>query len=495
MPLAAPVDGAPADGLKFAEALGDATSAEEADEPGETRTTRKQLSQHNETADLKMVLTAPQWTFPVAAPAPPRSLSLTGLEEAPLTGAAVDSAPKAEANRDVAADDSAAPVPAIPPGNGQVTVESVEILSAMLETASKTATKGSKSPRDPESGGKKEGETTAPAPSLAPPPATSAPAPVPPPQTATTPPVLIPVPAGVPEAKREIQQASGDALHNSDSAKAAPAHAAGATPERVPQVFAFDGTIRQETPATAPASRSEMQPVAMPGEKQQAVPPAALSQPKGAPPLESEEVKGEQRQQIRQSTESPVRPAAEPVASAAATPLVTQHTAGQSNTARASESPEVVAPPRQVLAESDLKAKAAPASSITVQLGENHDDRMDIRFQHRDGTLQLAVRTANPELAQKLRSELPGLSQSLGNQGFRSELRMDGAVRHVFEQTSAAARLTDDRAAPSAMQNFRPGNEADTEQGRQNHASDWYAEDQRQRPRRRPQGEQDDQPS
>ncbi|MBC8167306.1 MAG: flagellar hook-length control protein FliK [Bryobacteraceae bacterium] len=130
---------------------------------------------------------------------------------------------------------------------------------------------------------------------------------------------------------------------------------------------------------------------------------------------------------------------------------------------RAAERVEAPAPVREV-PEVPLKANPGQTNSITVQLGDKTDDRMQIRFQNRQGEMQMAVRTANPDLADRLRSDLPELRQALGNQGFRADLKGS--------------------ATESDSSGGQPGHRKTPDQ--------FTDEQQQHRPRKRPEAEQDE---
>jgi hypothetical protein len=63
---------------------------------------------------------------------------------------------------------------------------------------------------------------------------------------------------------------------------------------------------------------------------------------------------------------------------------------------------------------------AAPARDIQLQLHQG-DQRVDVRLSERSGEVRVAVRTPDPQLANSLRSDLPGLSARLEQTGFRAE--------------------------------------------------------------------------
>lgn len=64
-----------------------------------------------------------------------------------------------------------------------------------------------------------------------------------------------------------------------------------------------------------------------------------------------------------------------------------------------------------------------PTQAVTLRLGAGTNERIDVQLQQRGGQMHMAVRTDSPEMAHRLRTDLPELSQSFGESGFRAEIR------------------------------------------------------------------------
>ncbi|MBC7928816.1 MAG: hypothetical protein H7039_24495 [Bryobacteraceae bacterium] len=116
----------------------------------------------------------------------------------------------------------------------------------------------------------------------------------------------------------------------------------------------------------------------------------------------------------------------------------------------------------------DAPPQTSPAQVISVRVGKEAN-AVDLRFVHRGGETQMAVRTDNPELIQRLRTDLPELAKSLGDRGFQVETR-------------AGNTTSSDTENPSNRRGQRDGNEFQRN-------GNEFQEDQR-RPKHRPQEEQ-----
>ena len=148
---------------------------------------------------------------------------------------------------------------------------------------------------------------------------------------------------------------------------------------------------------------------------------------------------------------------------------------------RNAEAPARPAPPPEPPVAAQSKG---PVQTINVRLGDTPDQRMDVSFVHRNGEMQVSVKTDNPELAQKLRGDLPELSQNLSSQGFRSEVRSGSEFlrgEDIFRQQSQQQQQ-------QSQQN---------QQHSRKQAENGGDDDEFRRPRQRPQQqeEKDDEPS
>ena len=108
---------------------------------------------------------------------------------------------------------------------------------------------------------------------------------------------------------------------------------------------------------------------------------------------------------------------------------------------------------------------------ISVRLGGNEmSEPVDVRFIHRAGQVEMAVRTDDTQVADRLRGNLSDLTQSLKDGGFQVDFRHsgDGARSdRSFSQQQAVGRRTRTAAARTAtgrqQQHRRPRNRPDEE--------------------------------
>lgn len=79
-------------------------------------------------------------------------------------------------------------------------------------------------------------------------------------------------------------------------------------------------------------------------------------------------------------------------------------------------------------------AKAAESTSRTQVISVRLDgpEGIDLRFVHRKGETQMSMRSENADIAQRLRTDLPELQQSLGSRGFQFE--PESRERHPQQQ-------------------------------------------------------------
>jgi hypothetical protein len=74
-------------------------------------------------------------------------------------------------------------------------------------------------------------------------------------------------------------------------------------------------------------------------------------------------------------------------------------------------------------AESQTHGRSVETMNVTV--GGDGAPRAEVRFTHRNGTIEMAVRTPDTEVAHSLRAALPELGSTLEAHGFRSEIRAE----------------------------------------------------------------------
>jgi hypothetical protein len=101
------------------------------------------------------------------------------------------------------------------------------------------------------------------------------------------------------------------------------------------------------------------------------------------------------------------------------------------------ETPKEVTPPTRIVEPAAPQAKPAePLKQISIQVGQQPQERVDLRVIERSGELHVAVRAANPEVAQGLRQGLPELVGRLEQSGFRSEAWRPGGTVTAVEATA-----------------------------------------------------------
>jgi len=156
----------------------------------------------------------------------------------------------------------------------------------------------------------------------------------------------------------------------------------------------------------------------------------------------------------------PLPAAALPVAEkpAVASPSVPEaHTATPQHTisaelAQLSETPE--AKPLQ------------PLKQLSIQMGQEPQQRVELRVVERAGELQVAVRTANPEVAQGLRQGISDLVGQLEQSGYHADAWRPGAAAGA---TQMAAEKPQTQAGPQNNNSqSQSGSQQDRQQGNQN---------------------------
>jgi hypothetical protein len=111
------------------------------------------------------------------------------------------------------------------------------------------------------------------------------------------------------------------------------------------------------------------------------------------------------------------------------------------------ESPAPAQPLEQVAAAEQPQAPkpaAEPLKQLSIQLGQGQQERVDLRVVERGGEVQVAVRAANPDVAQGLRQGLTELVGRLEQNGYRAEAwRPGGTVTAVSEPGGARHASTE----------------------------------------------------
>jgi hypothetical protein len=123
-----------------------------------------------------------------------------------------------------------------------------------------------------------------------------------------------------------------------------------------------------------------------------------------------------------------------------AQPVTTAHETGSSTTRLSAKPPEQTAPATKV-AGIEIKSEVPvpkAAQHLSIEFRNDSDQRVEVRLMDRGGEVRLAVRAADPRVAESLRTKLPELVERLGQQGWR----MEGSnPERAVEPLSAAAEL------------------------------------------------------
>jgi hypothetical protein len=130
------------------------------------------------------------------------------------------------------------------------------------------------------------------------------------------------------------------------------------------------------------------------------------------------------------------------------------------------KSPEGLARPRSV-------------ETMNVTVGGHGEPRADVRITHRNGTVEVSVRTPDPEMAGNLRSGLPELTSALESHGFRSEIRetVGAALREAPGVTEKAARLSEDAEAGAGERRHAHEPNEENRERRQRRPFQWEEDD------------------
>ncbi len=110
---------------------------------------------------------------------------------------------------------------------------------------------------------------------------------------------------------------------------------------------------------------------------------------------------------------------------------------------------------------------------LSIQVGQGQQEKVELRVVERSGELQVAVRAANPELAQGLRQGLSDLVGQLEQSGYHADAWRPGATAGT---------------APAAAE--KPQTQAGPQSNNQQSQSGWSQQDRQQgnhNPSRRPQ--------
>lgn len=126
------------------------------------------------------------------------------------------------------------------------------------------------------------------------------------------------------------------------------------------------------------------------------------------------------------------------------------------NATRAQESAAI-----QSLPADNIAKPAAPLKDLSIQVGQNQQDKVELRVVERAGGLEVAVRAANPDLSQGLRQGLSDLVNRLEQNGYRAEAWRPGTT------VSTVSGTADTRQKSAQFQNDGSQSQSGSQQGRQ----------------------------
>lgn len=127
----------------------------------------------------------------------------------------------------------------------------------------------------------------------------------------------------------------------------------------------------------------------------------------------------------------------------------------------------------------DAAAKpATPLRELSIQMGQASQDRVEVRVVDRSGELQVAVRSANPDLTQGLRQGLPELVNRLEQNGFHAEAWRPGTTASAIPSAGdTRQRPMQSQQDPSQSQS-QSGGQQSRQNNRQNQSNrpQWVQE-------------------
>lgn len=115
----------------------------------------------------------------------------------------------------------------------------------------------------------------------------------------------------------------------------------------------------------------------------------------------------------------------------------------------------------QTLPADNSARPAAPLKDLSIQVGQNQQDKVELRVVERAGGLEVAVRAANPDLSQGLRQGLSELVTRLEQNGYRAEAWRPGTT------VSTVQGPADTRQKSAQFQNDGSQSQSGSQQGRQ----------------------------
>jgi hypothetical protein len=105
--------------------------------------------------------------------------------------------------------------------------------------------------------------------------------------------------------------------------------------------------------------------------------------------------------------------------------------------------------------EGNTAPKPPAATQISLQLTGEDSTKVNVDLSERAGRVQVAVRTADPDLTKSMRTDLGDLVERLESKGFKTEAWVPASSRHVPaaapEQSGSANSQTSPRQSGSGM--------------------------------------------
>jgi len=127
-----------------------------------------------------------------------------------------------------------------------------------------------------------------------------------------------------------------------------------------------------------------------------------------------------------------------------------------SDAARAQESAALQSVPAD-----HVTKPSAPLKDLSIQVGQTQQDKVELRVVERAGALEVAVRSANPDLNQGLRQGLSELVNRLEQNGFHAEAWRPGTTASTIQGTA------DTRQKSPQFQQDGSQSQSGSQQGRQ----------------------------
>jgi len=116
------------------------------------------------------------------------------------------------------------------------------------------------------------------------------------------------------------------------------------------------------------------------------------------------------------------------------------------------------------------KPPAEPLKQISIQVGQTQQDRVELQVVQRSGELQVAVRSANPDLAQGLRSGLSDLVGKLDQNGLRAEAWRPGGTVTAVSATSNTQQKSTEFQNGGSREHAGSSQEDQQQRGNSNHS-------------------------